>query len=219
MADAQIGVPVEPPRRQRMTGERRREQLVRACAYLIASKGYSSTSIREIAAHAGVSTSTVLHHFGTKEDLLMATLVDVSEDFQKHAYEVVQETDDPAEQLRLIGRAMLDSPRHDVGWRVWTACWQEAALNPVLQPIARVRNELWESFVAGIIEAGCARGQLRCRRSRDAARHFAALLAGVALHRAGDPSRWGITGANGVVDQLVDEWLVDVGGRRGNNSY
>src|SRR5262245_43267622 len=147
MTDRMVSVPAEmSPRRRRMTGEDRRSQLIDACAFLIASKGYTNTSLREIAAHSGVSTSTVLHHFKTKEDLLMETLVAVSNDFQQHVYDVVRPSDDAATQLRTIGEAMLESPRHDIGWSVWIACWQEAALNPVMQPVARARNEVWESF-------------------------------------------------------------------------
>lgn len=49
-------------------------QTLPAAADLFASKGPAATSIREIANHAGVNHGLVFRYFGTKENLLGATL-------------------------------------------------------------------------------------------------------------------------------------------------
>ncbi|HBO55222.1 TetR/AcrR family transcriptional regulator [Janibacter terrae] len=63
------------PRRPRMTGAARREQLVSVGRGLFAAKGVDGTSVEEIAATARVSKPAVYEHFGGKEGLY-AVVVD-----------------------------------------------------------------------------------------------------------------------------------------------
>ncbi|WP_129338438.1 TetR/AcrR family transcriptional regulator [Cellulomonas endophytica] len=72
--------PVETVRRRRVTadgyakGRARRRQIIAAAAELYGEVGYRSASLREVAARAGLSHPGLLHHFGTKEALLLAVL-------------------------------------------------------------------------------------------------------------------------------------------------
>ena len=52
----------------------RRQQIVDEAYRAFATRGYHGTSLREIAAAAGIGLSTLQHHFGGKEDLLVAVL-------------------------------------------------------------------------------------------------------------------------------------------------
>lgn len=63
------------PRRTRMTGAERRQQLLEIGRTLFATKGFEGTSVEEIAAKAGVSKPVVYEHFGGKEGLY-AVVVD-----------------------------------------------------------------------------------------------------------------------------------------------
>lgn len=63
------------PRRLRMTGAARREQLVSVGRGVFAAKGIDGTSVEEIAAAAEVSKPVVYEHFGGKEGLY-AVVVD-----------------------------------------------------------------------------------------------------------------------------------------------
>lgn len=63
------------PRRVRMTGKERREQLLDIGRTLFAERGFEGTSVEEIAAKAGVSKPVVYEHFGGKEGLY-AVVVD-----------------------------------------------------------------------------------------------------------------------------------------------
>jgi AcrR family transcriptional regulator len=47
-----------------------------------ATNGYDSTSIRDITNKAGVNVSAINYHFGSKEDLFLAIVKDVSEKFR-----------------------------------------------------------------------------------------------------------------------------------------
>ncbi|MFV2174440.1 TetR/AcrR family transcriptional regulator [Actinomadura sp. LOL_016] len=67
--------PAPRPRRKRMTGKERREQLLTIGRTLFAERGLDGTSVEEIASAAGVSKPVVYEHFGGKEGLY-AVVVD-----------------------------------------------------------------------------------------------------------------------------------------------
>jgi AcrR family transcriptional regulator len=55
-------------------GRARRTQIVADAMALFAAEGYGDTSLRDIAEKVGVSKSTLLHHYPSKEELLSAVL-------------------------------------------------------------------------------------------------------------------------------------------------
>lgn len=64
----------QAPEGPRMTkGERTRQRIVDAAFELFSRSGYRAVSLRDIAAHAGLTHAGILHHFPSKE----ATLLDV----------------------------------------------------------------------------------------------------------------------------------------------
>ncbi len=70
------------PRRYRRTlterssvaGDEARARILGIAFELMAEKGYRGTSIAQVAARAGISQSGLLHHFPTKQDLLIAVI-------------------------------------------------------------------------------------------------------------------------------------------------
>ncbi|MFH8571355.1 TetR family transcriptional regulator [Streptomyces sp. NPDC017993] len=69
-----------PPRGSRLGGGRaaqraeRRESILRSAMELIAERGYRSTSLAAVAERAGLTQQGLLHHFPTKELLLVGVL-------------------------------------------------------------------------------------------------------------------------------------------------
>jgi AcrR family transcriptional regulator len=63
-----------PKRRRAPKGEMRRAALLDAATVIFARDGYSSASMRDVAALAGITTVGLLHHFPNKEALLAALL-------------------------------------------------------------------------------------------------------------------------------------------------
>lgn len=60
--------------RKRMTGEERREQIVRVATDLFAREGFKGATTREIARRAGISEAVIFKHFAKKEDLYKAII-------------------------------------------------------------------------------------------------------------------------------------------------
>ena len=63
-------------RRPRMRAEtvRRREEILRAAMVTFGSRGYHNGPLAEIAEQVGMTHAGVLHHFGSKDDLLLEVL-------------------------------------------------------------------------------------------------------------------------------------------------
>lgn len=55
-------------------GRQSRELILEAALEVIGRKGYSATSLREIAAEVGLTQAGLLHHFGSRENLLTEVL-------------------------------------------------------------------------------------------------------------------------------------------------
>jgi AcrR family transcriptional regulator len=66
------------PRAQRRTNEQRsaemRSILIEGCISSMCEIGYAGTTTQEICRRAGVTSGAIQHHFGSKDDLIVATL-------------------------------------------------------------------------------------------------------------------------------------------------
>jgi AcrR family transcriptional regulator len=63
-----------PPRRSRVDGERSRRRILDSAARLATVEGLDRLSIGDLAAHVGISKSGLYAHFGSKEQLQLATI-------------------------------------------------------------------------------------------------------------------------------------------------
>lgn len=81
--------PVEDGRLRR--GKKTREQILNAAIDLFGSRGFAATSMKDLAAAAGVQAPAIYNHFPSKERVLAAALIRTLEDFKIH----VVDTDDP----------------------------------------------------------------------------------------------------------------------------
>jgi AcrR family transcriptional regulator len=68
-----------PPRRQRLSREERRHQLVAAAWQMIGESGADALSLGRLAERAGITKPVVYDHFGTREGLLAALYSDFDE--------------------------------------------------------------------------------------------------------------------------------------------
>src|SRR5438093_9153747 len=89
-------------RRPRADGERSRQTILRAAANLATIDGLEGISIGNLAAHIGMSKSGLYAHFGSKEELQLATVETAREIFDAEVVEPTQTIVDPLERLRAL---------------------------------------------------------------------------------------------------------------------
>src|SRR6476619_3894650 len=94
--------PKTQPRRTRSDGERSRQAILRAAANLATIDGLDGISIGNLAAHIGMSKSGLYAHFGSKEELQLATVETAWEIYDAEVVEPAQAPSDPLERLRTL---------------------------------------------------------------------------------------------------------------------
>ena len=96
------GPPTRPALRQRY--DRKQRGMVGRAARVFAERGYDQTSMPELAGALGVSTGSLYHYFGGKEQLLVAICAELTDGLDHEAAEAFAEAGTAAEGLRAIVR-------------------------------------------------------------------------------------------------------------------
>jgi AcrR family transcriptional regulator len=151
-----------------------RERLLRAAADVFAERGYDGTRVVDIAAAAGVSNGALYAHFGSKAELLVAAL-------RAHGRRVLADllAADPStpvtDLLLQVGRSLPH--RRDIpGYLVTEALIAARRDRDVAGPMRDYMGERAD-WLAGLVQAGQAAGDLDAEVSPDALAHFCLLLA------------------------------------------
>jgi AcrR family transcriptional regulator len=153
-------------RRRRPRNEIRAEEIIRSAGELFAEKGYSATTLDDIAARVGLLAGSLYYYIKSKEDLLyefakrvgqeMNSLIDEEQEVEgadalTRITAFLERSMRGVENLRLLsGYSYLTSPqfmRHDL----------QLLDADRLNQIVTIRHEL-QSFLAGILKQGIDEG-------------------------------------------------------------
>lgn len=96
---ARLAVPADPGR---LPTKQRIEQ---AALQLFAAKGFEATGIRDIADLAGLSTSALYHYMGSKDELLVAFMVESMTELTRVAHAALEGAEQASTQLAALVRA------------------------------------------------------------------------------------------------------------------
>lgn len=83
---------------------RRQAEIVRVATELFACHGYRAVGMRSIAEAVGIRTSSLYHHFASKEDLLYAISLEVTRDFIEGNIELLSGPGRPEQRLAALIR-------------------------------------------------------------------------------------------------------------------
>jgi AcrR family transcriptional regulator len=133
-------------RGRKASKETRRHQLIEATIDSLAKRGYSETTMADVADGAGLSRGIVNFHFESKEKLLVATLQHMAEEYSAHWRAALAKAgDDPARQLGAL--VMADFDRAICNKRklaAWCAFWGEAKSRPTYQMLCGANDEAYQ---------------------------------------------------------------------------
>jgi AcrR family transcriptional regulator len=88
-------------------GARSRKTILVAAADLATVDGLDGLSLGALASHIGMSKSGLFAHFGSKEELQLATVDTAKDIFDADVIEPTNDIDDPLEHLRALSDAFL----------------------------------------------------------------------------------------------------------------
>ncbi|MCX7305899.1 MAG: TetR family transcriptional regulator C-terminal domain-containing protein [Hyphomicrobiales bacterium] len=134
-------------RGRKASKETRRQQLIEATIDSLAKRGYSETTMADVADGAGLSRGIVNFHFESKEKLLVATLQYMADEYSAHWRAALQKAgDDPARQLGTLVAADFDrSICNKRKLAAWCAFWGEAKSRPTYQALCGSRDEAYQN--------------------------------------------------------------------------
>jgi AcrR family transcriptional regulator len=130
--------------------ETRQQQLIEATIDSLAKRGYSDTTLANVADGAGLSRGIVNFHFESKEKLLVATLQFMSDEYAGH-WNAALEKAGPRAQDKIWSLVNADFDRRICTKRklaAWCAFWGEAKSRPTYQALCGASDlNYQQSFV------------------------------------------------------------------------
>lgn len=157
-----------------VTADQTRERLLRAAADVFGERGYDGTRVADIAAAAGVSNGALYAHFASKAELLLAALR--AHGRRELADLLAADPGKPVTELLLQAGRSLPRRCDSRGYLIVEALMAARRDDDVAGPMRDYTAER-ANWVAGLIEAGQADGEVDPAVSPDAVAHFCLLLA------------------------------------------
>ena len=185
--------------------EARRRQLIEATARCLAKHGLAGTSVRTVAAEAGVSAGLVRHHFEGMHRLVAETYRSTGKEIAAIVAAALDAAGvEPEARLRAFIDASLRPPLLDPErLAVWLAFWSLARSDA---EIRRIHARVYREYVRMIEEmvAALAAAYRHPSDPRRAALHLVALLDGLWLEHCLDPETFDATEAAAIAHRWVD---------------
>lgn len=138
----------------------RRRQLIDATITAIGRRGYSNTTLTHVAGEAGLSPGIVNFYFKSKEQLLLATLEQITDEYAAFLRDQLEKAGpSPAAQLEAMIEADFDPRVFNLEKvAVWYAFWAEAHTQPSYRAlVSRMEAQYYDDtakLCRRIIEGG-----------------------------------------------------------------
>jgi AcrR family transcriptional regulator len=140
-------------------GEQTRERILDAALDLFRTQGYADTTMRQIAQAAGVAVGNAYYYYASKDQLILAFYERNHTDHLKLLGDVLSETKDFGERLRVLIRTKVDSamPYRRLSTKLFTsAADPESPLSPFSPESAPLRGEA-VALMAEVIDGSSLR--------------------------------------------------------------
>src|SRR4051812_30940058 len=152
-----------PVRRRRSDGERSRAAILREAARLATVDGLDGLSLGRLAEAVGMSKSGLFAHFGSKEELQLATVEAASAIFEELVIEPASATPAGVPRLRAYIDGFLDHVEESVfpGGCFFVSAVSELDAHPgPVRDAAMAFSQSWVALLAQELAAGQAAGEL-----------------------------------------------------------
>jgi AcrR family transcriptional regulator len=137
-----------------------RECFADAAIRLIARDGFEGMTMRAVAAEAGLSYGSLFHYFGSKDELLIHAVRQLTAQQSRR----VNEFSSRSKGLRALQRLLFDDALVDAASRdeavVWLAFLSRAALQPDLARIHGQMIDGWLERIRQMLEEARAAGEV-----------------------------------------------------------
>jgi AcrR family transcriptional regulator len=151
-------------RKARADGERSRHKILDAAARLATTEGLEGLSIGRLADHIGMSKSGLYAHFGSKEELQLATIETAGEIFEAEVVAPARDATTPLAKIEVLCEQFLSHLERRVfpGGCFFASAAAEFDTHPgpVRERIAGFQRD-WTDQLTQLVQEAQAAGQLR----------------------------------------------------------
>ncbi|WP_305093227.1 TetR/AcrR family transcriptional regulator [Prescottella sp. R16] len=159
--------------RGRRTKPDKRAEILEVSSTLFAEKGYTGTSMRDIAADTGMLAGSLYYHFDSKDALAADLVRALRDDMTEAAQRPGVAGDTPVEAIRRFARAVADaSARHPGALQVCLGVpgTRDDDLQELLASEARWSDRKWQTLIRAADDAGQVRPEVDARVLREVLR-------------------------------------------------
>jgi AcrR family transcriptional regulator len=161
----------------RTTGEARRAQILSASGRLVRQRGFTTTRLVDVAGELGLSAPLIVYHFGTKDELMAATLAAEASAELERLDRIVSSAAAPPTKVERIVRMSL-GPASVPDWGLWIDAWGESLRSPVMRRLLTELDERWQQAIGAVVTEGRAAGVFALDDPGVTAQRIVALLDG-----------------------------------------
>jgi AcrR family transcriptional regulator len=187
--------------------EIRRAEISQALYRCIVKRGYSGTTVRDIAKEAGVRSGLIHHYFTSKDEILEVLSHDIIDKWQERAAHLLEKDEDrhPSERLRVgIDFIFLeiagDRDLVKVFHELWNLAEHDEALNKALRSLYRQ----YRNSVASIIEQFLCENEVPGAAAKDLAAFLVSASEGASIQWFIDPRGISLSRLSALACRLVE---------------
>jgi AcrR family transcriptional regulator len=165
----------ERPRRR--LDDVRRPQILATTVELIGERGLWSVRLADVAKRAGISATSVVYYFGSKDQLFAQAIADADDAFYEPLLTELARLDTAAERIALL---FVRSSTSD--WPLWMDLWVYSRRHPETAAAQRRFHERWRTTIADVVAFGGTTGEWTVADPGAVALRLSALTDGLAVH-------------------------------------
>lgn len=168
------GVSRRPKRR---LDEVRRPQILATAIKLVREKGLWSVRISDVAKRAGMSPTSVVYYFGTKDELFAQAIAAADDAFYSPVAAELAELERAVDRMACL---IVRSSTSD--WLLWIDLWVYTQHHPDTLVAQQRFHRRWRASIEEVIRYGCETGEWSTDDATGIAQRMAALTDGLAVH-------------------------------------
>lgn len=196
----------------RPSEEERREEIIRAALKLILKKGYSHTTLGQVAEKAGVSKGLISYYFPKKDDLFLAVLESILARLRRDLEACCREDLPAWDRVKLNLKNLFGSERRTRSYyTVLIDFLAEAPREKSVRDYTRVIYQTHLSYMERTVADGIARGEFRRTDAHAAASILIAAMEGLILQWLYNPDRLSLADAYRICEKYAAEYLLPPG--------
>ena len=139
---------------------RRRGEILTAAMGVILRKGFLETSMREIAEAAGVGKSTLYDYFPSKDEIMIAYVVDEVQRLTAQVQTIIAQDLSVTEKFRQIWRNHLENMLANKQMYIKIS-FESQRLSQESQQRIQVHRHAYQDMLCELVEEGIRRGEFR----------------------------------------------------------